>query len=199
MDLKKSVRRILTCLRYPLFVCYLKIKDNTRFTIDKGLQINRFRGVTIGDNVAIGRNARFLIVPEYCGEKYQPRINIGNNVSIGNRFSVLSAAEIIIKDDNLIASDVLITSENHGTDPEQADSYAATPLVVSPVIIGKGCWIGEKVSILPGVTLGDRCIVAANSVVTHSFPDKTMIAGMPARAIKQYSDDEHRWKKVSND
>ena len=62
--------------------------------------------------------------------------------------------------------------------------------------IEKGCWIGEKVSILPGVTLGDRCIVAAGSVVTHSFPEKTMIAGIPARAIKKYNEEEHLWKKV---
>lgn len=88
---------------------------------------------------------------------------------------MLSGAPIKIEDNCLIASDVLITSEKHGTDLEMADSYAMTPLLCLPIEIGKGCWIGEKSTILPGVQLGERCIVAAGAVVTKSFSEKSIV------------------------
>lgn len=150
----------------------------------------------MNNNISIGNDARFLFVNEYYGKTYNPKIEIGSNVSIGNRFSALSAAPIIINDNCLIASDVLITSENHGMNPEQNLNYARTPLEARPVSIGKGCWIGEKVSIMPGVVLGDRCIVAANAVVTKSVPDYCMVAGMPAKIIKKYNFESHSWEKI---
>ncbi len=128
--------------------------------------------------------------------KYIPKTDIGSNISIGNRFSILSAASVQIADYCLIASDVLITSENHGINPEEGRSYASTPLSAKEVVIGEGCWIGEKASILPGVILGERCIVAAGSVVTKSFPPYTLIAGVPAKAIKTYNFNTHQWEKI---
>ena len=199
MQIVKIVRGIKTYIRYPIVSGSLLFSGCRKFIIGKGLQINRLGYLHLGRDVSIGRDARLLFVPEYAGVKHSPSIKIGNNVSIGNRFSALSAAEIVIEDNNLIASDVLITSENHGMELEKAKSYAELPLKASPVTIGEGCWIGEKVSIMPGVTIGSRCIIAANSVVTHSFPSGKLIAGTPARAIKTYDYDKHMWIKETED
>ena len=49
---------------------------------------------------------------------------------------------------------------------------------------------------MPGVTLGERCIVAAGAVVTKSFPSYTMIAGVPAKAIKRYNFTTHSWERI---
>lgn len=96
----------------------------------------------------------------------------------------------------LIASHVMISSENHGTDPESDTPYMNQPLITKPVSIGDGCWIGEKVCILPGVNIGKKCIIGAGSVVTKSIPDYSIAAGNPARVIKKYSYETHNWEKV---
>ncbi len=61
--------------------------------------------------------------------------------------------------------------------------------------IGNNCWIGEKSIILPGVILGDFCVVGAGSVVTKSAPDYCMLVGNPARIIKRYDFSTHSWVK----
>lgn len=195
---KQILKNIITIILHPIVSVRLIKKGEKDFYIGSGLVINGHQkdGLHIGSSSYLGRDARLLFVREYAGKTYCPRIRIGDNVCIGNRFSALSAAEITIEDNCLIASDVMITSENHGIDPEQTLSYADTPLEAKPVHIGKGCWIGEKVSILPGVSLGDRCIVATNAVVSKSFPAGSMVAGIPARLIKKYNFKTHQWDKV---
>ena len=195
--MKKNIKQIATFIWHPIVSIVLLLKGTRHFTILPQLTINCFHNITIGNHFYLGRNSRFLLISEYKGCSYEPGISIGNNVSIGNRFSALSAAPITIGDNALLASDILITSENHGMDPEQYESYSMNPLIAQPVTIGAGCWIGEKVIILPGVSLGDKCIVAAGSVVNKSFPPYTLIAGVPAKAIKTYSKEKHEWIHVS--
>ncbi len=150
----------------------------------------------LGSNSTIGKDSRFLCVSKFGGGYYNPSINIGNNVYIAYHFTAMAAAPIVIRDNSLIASGVVITSENHGVNPEIAESYADTPLEAKPVTIGKGCWIGENVIITPGVTLGDRCIVAAGAVVTNSFPAYSMVGGVPAKLIKTYNHEKHEWERL---
>ena len=166
------------------------------FVIMPQMTINNMTKLTVGDNFYLGRNSRFLMVSSYKGIAYSSSVKIGKNVSIGNRFTALSASPITIGDDCLLASDILITSENHGMDPEKNASYADNPLDAAPVSIGNGCWIGEKAVILPGVSLGDKCIVAASSVVNKSFPSYTLIGGVPARVLKTYDFETHQWISV---
>ena len=54
-----------------------------------------------------------------------------------------------------------------------------------PVVIEDNVWIGEKASIMPGVHIGKGAIIAANSVVTHDVPAYAVVAGTPAKVIKQ--------------
>ena len=65
-----------------------------------------------------------------------------------------------------------------------------------PVVIEDDVWVGANSVILPGVTLGKHCVVAAGSVVSHSVPPYSICAGCPARIIKTYDFETKEWKKV---
>lgn len=96
--------------------------------------------------------------------------------------------KIQIGDGTLIASKVFISDHSHGKTHciDNRIPYDR-PLVSKPVSIGNNCWIGDGACVLYGVTLGDNVIVGANSVVTHSFPSNSVIAGCPAKIIRQMS------------
>ena len=163
--------------------------------LGKKIRINTTKYLDIGNNVTLCNNARLLFIDDYKGGKYEPKVSIGDNVFITYNFTLMAAAPITIHNHVLIASDVMISSENHGMNPEISKSYADTPLDGKAVEIGEGCWLGEKSMIMPGVVLGKRCIVAAGAVVTKSFPDYCLLAGIPAKCIKKYDFVSHQWKK----
>lgn len=93
--------------------------------------------------------------------------------------------KVYIGDDTLFAPGIKIISANH--DVNDLKKHDKT---TRPIIIGKNCWIGANVVILPGVQLGDDVIVAAGAVVSKSFPSNCVIGGVPARMIKTNRQDE---------
>ena len=149
--------------------------------------------IDIGDNCLILSNCR---IENFKYIDNSPEIILGNHCVIGYYFTILNASKVILGDDVLIASHVLITSENHSMNPESNESYISQPLISKPVIIGDGCWIGEKSCILPGVTIGKKSIIGAGSVVTKSIPDYCIAVGNPAKVVKKYSFETHKWETV---
>jgi acetyltransferase-like isoleucine patch superfamily enzyme len=113
------------------------------------------------------------------------RIKIGKNVwksfAVSGGCYIQGGNGIEIGDDTRFAPGVKIISANHSL--RNLSQYVASP----PVRIGKNCWIAANAVILPGVKLGDNVVVGAGAVVTKSFPDNSVVVGVPARLIK--SDD----------
>ena len=116
-----------------------------------------------------------------------PIITFGNRCGLGYNTQINACNRIEIGDDVLFASNVYITDHYRGTISAEENLIPPTKRTIyskGPVIIGSRCWLGQNVSIMPNVTLGEGCIVGANSVVTHSFPAYSVIAGCPAKLIK---------------
>lgn len=114
-------------------------------------------------------------------------MEIGNGVSVGEYSHITCANRIVIGDGVLTGRFVLITDNSHGGG--QNTDLAKAPLCrqlhsKGPVIIGNNVWIGDKATILPGVTVGEGAIVAANAVVTRDVPAYTVVGGCPARVLK---------------
>ena len=107
-------------------------------------------------------------------------IILGKNVFINHACSFLDLGGIVIEDDVQIGPRVNITSENHPLGP--ADRKA---LVLKPVIIKRNAWIGAGATILPGVTIGENAVVAAGAVVSRDVPANTVVAGIPAKVVKE--------------
>lgn len=124
------------------------------------------------------------------GNSYSPSITIGHNVCFNYRCHVGAINKIIIGNNVLIGSQVLITDHSHGelTKEELLISPAKRKLYSKgPVIIGDDVWIGEGACILPNVTIGHNSVIGANSVVTHDIPPFSIVGGNPARIIRKYN------------
>lgn len=106
-------------------------------------------------------------------------ISIGKNIFINHACSFLDLGGITIEDNVLIGPKVNLVSENHPIDPNQRKS-----LIGKPILIKKNAWIGAAATILPGITVGENSIVAAGAIVTKDVPDNCIVAGNPARKIK---------------
>ncbi|MEC5200168.1 acetyltransferase-like isoleucine patch superfamily enzyme [Arthrobacter sp. PL16] len=138
-----------------------------------------------------------------------PKLDIYGDLIIGKRFIVMSriapasfsvaeGARLLIADDVFINQGTRIHAQDKisiGARTEIADFVAIydtnfhavaplDPVICSPVAIGDDCWIGAGATILPGVTLGRGCVVAAGSVVTKSFGQGTLVGGNPAKALR---------------
>lgn len=138
-------------------------------------------GIQLGNNVSIGAFSRVLVSTSlhHIGD----HITIGNNVGIGEFAYLGGAGGLTIGDDCIVGQYWSCHPENHlHTDlilPIRLQGVSR-----KGIIIGKNCWIGSKVTILDGVTIGYGCIIAAGSVVTNSFPDNSIIGGVPAKILK---------------
>jgi len=144
--------------------------------------------VSIGENCNFGRRLRIEAYDKYLDDKYLPSIKIGDNVSIQTDCHIGAINNITIGNNVVIASKVYICDHSHGEiNFESLKTRPALRKLFSkgPVIIKNNVWLGEGVVILPGVTIGENCIVGANSVVTKSFPSNCVLAGIPARIIKE--------------
>ncbi|OAM30804.1 MULTISPECIES: DapH/DapD/GlmU-related protein [Eikenella] len=107
-------------------------------------------------------------------------IRIGKNVFINSGAMFTDLGGITLEDDVLIAPRVSILTVNHPEDPAMRRG-----LILKPVVIKKGAWIGAGATILPGVTVGENAIVAAGAVVGKDVPPNTIVGGVPAKVIRE--------------
>ena len=150
--------------------------------------------VKLGHNTSIGKNA-WLSYYHSDNKNKTPELLIGNNVRIGNHACITFTDSIAIEDGCLFSDYIYISDHAHGLDPESPVLIREQPLESKgAVVIGANSFLGMRVTVLPGVTLGHNCIVGAHSVVTKSYPPYSMLAGVPAKLIKRYSPETKTWE-----
>jgi acetyltransferase-like isoleucine patch superfamily enzyme len=138
--------------------------------------------VRIGNNVKIGRRAWVLTVPtKRCPN---PTIAIADNVRIGDNITLSAAKAIHIGKNCLLSYNVSVLDHNHAFEDVTVPPIHQGIDNPKEIEIGDDCFIGAHSFILKGAALGKHCVVGANSVVTSSFEDYSVIAGAPARKIR---------------
>lgn len=145
----------------------------------------RGKHISIDDRAVVASYAWIEAIEQYGNQSFKPKIYIGKDVHIGRYATITAVNEICIGDGCLFSEHVYISDHTH-----DVFTNSQLPLVKMPLIekgkvsIGNNCFIGFRAIIMPGVTLGDRCVVGAASVVTRSFPPKSVLAGTPARLLR---------------
>ncbi|MBF0438219.1 MAG: acyltransferase [Magnetococcales bacterium] len=107
---------------------------------------------------------------------------LGNHVRINVNCMMQAHARIEIGDYTMIGASCLIVTANHDTSKRGLEAFDTQKHL--PVKIGRHCWLGAGVTVLPGVTIGDEVVVGAGSTVTSDLPPGGIYAGSPARFIK---------------
>jgi acetyltransferase-like isoleucine patch superfamily enzyme len=178
----------------------------TRLIIDLPRRIINPECIFFGDYVWLGPGAFISAVRSYPSpslthpEKsyevrtYSPQIRIGHRVTSSGQLIIGAAKRVDIEDDVLLSFNVTILDNFHGYEtPDEPFKYQ--PLGrIAPVLLKRGCWIGQNAVILPGVTIGQMSIVGANSVVTKSIPDRSIAVGAPAQVIKSWDERSRQWR-----
>jgi acetyltransferase-like isoleucine patch superfamily enzyme len=137
-------------------------------------------GTMIGPNTAISVG----IAP---GQQMvtDPVITIGERTIIGRGSHIVGHYSISIGDDIQTGPYVYITDQNHVYDDPDEPIGTQRPVEL-PVVIGSGSWLGANVVILPGTELGEHTTVAAGAVVRGRFPPRVVLAGVPAKVVRQW-------------
>lgn len=154
------------------------------------------QNITLGKNCHIGAGSHLLCWTEYnynnLHQKVSGNISIGDNFHASRNLTIQSCTDLLIGDDVLIASNVFICDYNHGiSDPEK--SYLGNELECRNVCIEDGVWIGQGSIVLPGVCIGKNSIIGAGSVVTKDISKYSIVAGNPAKAIKEFNKEKNKW------
>lgn len=144
--------------------------------------------IEVGDDCMFSPNSELTAWTSYRGEKYHPSIIIGNGCTFRQRVHITAINRIQIGDNLLTGNDVLISDNNHGVIDKgnmQIRPQDRTLSSKGGIRIGNNVWIGDKASIIGKVTIGDGAVIGANSVVTKDVPAYAVVAGSPAKIVKQ--------------
>lgn len=130
------------------------------------------------------------------GITYNPKIIIGDGTWIGNHSSIAAIDKVEIGKNVLFAGYVHITDHSHGYENIDIPMSRQPLITKGPIIIEDQCWLGFSCEILSGVHIGRHSIIAARAVVTKDVPPYSIVAGNPARIVKQYNFETKKWEKI---
>lgn len=103
---------------------------------------------------------------------------LGKNVFANHGLTAMSIGTIIIEDGVMLGPEVGLFTVNH-------EPHNIMVIMTKTIHIKRNAWIGARVNILPGVTIGENAIVGTGSVVTHDVPDNCVAVGVPAKIVKE--------------
>lgn len=178
----------------------LKVGSGFEMRNNCTIRIGVATNVVIGDHFKVESNSKLLaqkhwIIGDHvelasqCSvfsreSGHSGRLTIGNHTTIGDNCIIDLTSDVSIGEYVAIGPNTVIYSHDHDYQGEEKAAWHGK-LSTSPVIIGNYSWVASGVTILPGVTIGDRSVIAAGAVVTKSIPPNSLAAGIPARVIKK--------------
>ena len=117
-------------------------------------------------------------------------VHLGNNVYFNFNATLVDDTHIYIGDYTMLGPNVVIATAGHPILPELREKALQYNL---PVHIGKNCWLGAGVIILPGVTIGDNTVIGAGSVVTKDIPANVVAVGNPCKVLREINEHDREF------
>lgn len=157
------------------------------YTVARHLPVS-YSGFKVGQKALRGFCGRLMLAS--CGKKvniekgalFSAKVSLGDYSGIGINAHI--SGTCTIGSHVMMGPNVTIITRNHKHDDLTQPMMFQGFEEERPVVIGNDVWIGERVMIMPGVHIGNGCILAAGAVVTHDVPDYAVVAGVPAKIIK---------------
>jgi acetyltransferase-like isoleucine patch superfamily enzyme len=146
------------------------------------------RFISIGDGVSIDHYCEIHADPADPDVKH-PILTIGDGCQINGFNRIGATHHVEIQEDVLMASHIFICDTTHTIDDPELPILKQGAVYLGPVVIERGCWLGDGVKILGGVTIGRNSVIGANSVVTKSIPSYSVAAGNPARVLRRIKEE----------
>lgn len=117
-------------------------------------------------------------------------VHFGSNVYANFNLTLVDDTHIYVGDYTMLGPNVVIATAGHPILPELREKAYQYNM---PVNIGKNCWLGAGVIVLPGVTIGDNSVIGAGSVVTKDIPSNVIAVGNPCRVLREISDHDRQF------
>jgi|HubBroStandDraft_6_1064221.scaffolds.fasta_scaffold264009_1 maltose O-acetyltransferase len=177
------IKRIVRAVREEVQV---PVRSNLLRLVSSGLpqfSFNRLRTAALRSvGLRIGAHSLVLGAVEVTGPGGVRLLSIGENSFITGPLHVDAGAQIRVGNRVHLGHHVLLLTINHEIGPSEE---RCGPLTAAPISIGDGVWIGSRVTVLPGVSVGKGAVIAAGAVVTRDVAPDTMVAGVPAVVVRQ--------------
>lgn len=155
---------------YKLLASWLPISQRSKLA--KKIRYHFAKGICqLGKNVNVERNAYFT-----------PDLKVGDNSGLGINCEIYGP--VTIGNDVLMGPEVVIYTRGHEHGRTDIPIGQQGSSEIKPVTIGNDVWIGRRVMIMPGVNIGDGCVIGAGAVVTKDIPPYSVAGGVPARVLK---------------
>jgi len=151
--------------------------------------------IQLGNSVEIAKDVWFHVEAPLQG-KGSPAIIIDDNCLIARRTQISAKNYVHLERNVILSPSVLIVDSSHAYSDTERPIRDQGVTEGGRIQIGEGCWIGHGAAIVGTrgeLVLGRNCVVAANSVVTRSFPAFSVISGNPARLVKQFDPVKGSW------
>jgi acetyltransferase-like isoleucine patch superfamily enzyme len=170
--------------------------------LGRGSLVRGSNRIIFGRNFYVHGNLWLEAVVRYQDQHFDPLIRIGDNVSCSDAVHITCIHSVTLGSGVLLGSRVYISDHNHGIYNGTAQSHPSEPPALrqlgggGPVVIGDNVWIGNNVIIRGPLVIGDGAVIAANAVVMKDVPPATIVAGVPAKAIKRYDENTATWNSI---
>ncbi|MBQ8685405.1 MAG: sugar O-acetyltransferase [Clostridia bacterium] len=130
------------------------------------------------------------IEPPFHANWAGKHVHLGKNVYANFNLTCIDDTHIYIGDNTMIAPNVILATATHPVLPELREKGYQYNM---PVRIGKNCWLGAGVIVLPGVTIGDNTVVGAGSLVNKDLPANVVAVGSPCRVLREINDHDKEY------